>query len=396
MKKTDLSGIFIILTFICFFGFNSISITTKSNIYLYFVPILLLFLVNIGTILKYFKNGKIDKHILWYTLFSLYSVLSLLWTKDIKYSIRFLKILFFTFIFIISIYMYIDRKNKIFKLINYYTIGLYFMIIRLSLSESIIFNFNRAATFGNSIGIYKNEIAISLIYGIILLSYKYEKTKNKKIWISIFIFLYFMLLANSRKVIAFFILFFVFKILFSTKFTLNDIIKTIIGLILFGCVVSTFLYFNPYFYDRLSSALMTFSQQETFDNSAMERRYYRTTAKDLFWRNPLLGVGINGFATYLSTINYSHVAYSHSNYYELLSTLGIVGFFIYYSQYFKIFIKALSNSKYNKSVENIFVCSFIVTLLVIESTFVSYLYMNTQIIILIMYKFLTLKELDDD
>ena len=47
-------------------------------------------------------------------------------------------------------------------------------------------------------------------------------------------------------------------------------------------------------------------------------------------------------------INYSHIAYSHNNFTELLCTLGIIGFVIYYS-YWLILLYRLYIIKKNSS-----------------------------------------------
>lgn len=67
-----------------------------------------------------------------------------------------------------------------------------------------------------------------------------------------------------------------------------------------------------------------------------ERRFYIMKAKELFRDHWLFGYGSNAFMTYMSEINYSHVAYCHNNFWELLCTLGVVGFTLYYSMPFSI------------------------------------------------------------
>lgn len=66
------------------------------------------------------------------------------------------------------------------------------------------------------------------------------------------------------------------------------------------------------------------------DTSAEERAFYKQYAIDMFWDKPLLGWGSNGFVTQMRNIGYSHVAYSHCNYTELLANLGIIGFLLFY------------------------------------------------------------------
>lgn len=74
------------------------------------------------------------------------------------------------------------------------------------------------------------------------------------------------------------------------------------------------------------------------DTSAKERSFYKQYAIDMFWNKPLLGWGSNGFVTQMRNIGYSHVAYSHCNYTELLANLGIVGFILFYAYRIKTLV----------------------------------------------------------
>lgn len=64
--------------------------------------------------------------------------------------------------------------------------------------------------------------------------------------------------------------------------------------------------------------------------SIIERAYYRKTAIELFMHHPVMGIGFDGFREYMAMIKYSHVAYSHCNYTEILANGGILGFLLYY------------------------------------------------------------------
>ena len=74
----------------------------------------------------------------------------------------------------------------------------------------------------------------------------------------------------------------------------------------------------------------------------------------------------------MEKINYSHVAYCHNNQLELLSTLGIIGFIIYYSIYAMILIRSFKNLKKERNIDNILPFIFIITLIVFEYGIVSY------------------------
>lgn len=79
----------------------------------------------------------------------------------------------------------------------------------------------------------------------------------------------------------------------------------------------------------------------TVDGSTMERMYFMRSGWRLFKQHPVIGVGMNNFSAYLRTIGYRNAKYSHSGFVEILSTLGIVGFVLYYRIFFKTFVLCL-------------------------------------------------------
>ena len=72
------------------------------------------------------------------------------------------------------------------------------------------------------------------------------------------------------------------------------------------------------------------------DNSTAMRMVFISAAWKEFLKHPILGIGLDGFRY----INPYEFTYSHNNYVELLSELGVVGCFLYYS----IWIKLTKNS----------------------------------------------------
>lgn len=110
--------------------------------------------------------------------------------------------------------------------------------------------------------------------------------------------------------------------------------------------------------DRLTS--LTGSNK---DSSTDLREAYTNLAIEIWKSNPILGVGINNFAP-LNTIEKN--AYSHNNYVELLSGVGIVGFLLYYVPLFSLVIR-----KYKSDLLNL-LKALIVVLLFLEVGNVTY------------------------
>ncbi len=70
---------------------------------------------------------------------------------------------------------------------------------------------------------------------------------------------------------------------------------------------------------------------------------------NMFKEHPIIGSGGNSFITRMRLIGYTHIAYSHNNYTEMLCTLGIIGFIIYYSKWLLTLFKLLKINKKNKN-----------------------------------------------
>jgi len=292
--------------------------------------------------------------------------------------------------FIISLDYYIDNDmQKLKKIIILNTIALFVMIIRISINEPLLYSLKRVDYFGYSVGFYKNNLGFSLAFDFLLLFYLFIKEKKIK-YISIMVFLlYIILLSNSRKALIFPVLFIIFYLFFSMVKRNNLNIKkaTLLLSIFAGALILIILI--PELKERFISALQTFSKDDNVgDLSAIERRFYRYTAIDLFLKNPILGTGIYGFASYLVEINYSHIAYSHSNWLELLSTLGVIGYFLYYKFYLKLFTISYKN---HQTKYGLYVAIFILLLFAFEYVFVSYYILYVQVIVLLLFKIINIE-----
>lgn len=129
------------------------------------------------------------------------------------------------------------------------------------------------------------------------------------------------------------------------------------------------------------------------DFSMLERSYYREQAMNLFLENPIFGVGINGFRSYMQEIGYSHVTYSHCNYTELLANYGVVGFVLYYFYKVKLILSNISELRKHKLLP-VTLITFAIVLLILEYGFVAYYQIWVQFMWVVVFygmKFLYMK-----
>ncbi len=107
----------------------------------------------------------------------------------------------------------------------------------------------------------------------------------------------------------------------------------IVGIMLFA--MYQILRSVPVVYEALGRRVERLVQYMTGEGaggySELERQFYREYAYTMWLQKPVFGWGLNQFAAQMQAIGYSHVAYSHNNYCELLACLGLVGFVLYYA-----------------------------------------------------------------
>ena len=83
------------------------------------------------------------------------------------------------------------------------------------------------------------------------------------------------------------------------------------------------------------------------------------TAVSVWIENPIIGVGWENFALY-NDLN----LLAHNNYLELLASLGLIGFAVYYSNYIRLFWGSIRKN-YRKPINRL-MQSLIISLLIVE------------------------------
>ena len=388
--------ILIFLIFIIYYGHNylEIGISGVGEIKIYQIIILLLTVV---IMVKLLITKKVPtnnmRHFGWFFLFMLYTIFSLFWTIDTNYSISAIIQLAFDLLIIFDFTIYIRTQKDFQKVIFMYVLACIYMCLRL-----IIFETGSPGTsyFGNIVGLYFNSIAIALAFAILFSFYLFKKTK-KKYWILVIVLFYYIIfLTGSRKGLLMPVIFLGATLIFNTGRNINKIIKNMMILLTISIVCISVIVSNPKLNKRIGDLFYSFIGGDVEDISINEREYYRNTALQVFLDNPILGIGVNGFAGYMAKIGYNHVAYAHNNWVELLSTLGIVGFIIYYSQYYYIAKKSLKLLDSN-NIDTIIPLVVIVTLFIFEYGLVSYysFYVQIQIFFVYMFTYFNLQNYQD-
>lgn len=177
--------------------------------------------------------------------------------------------------------------------------------------------------FGRAAGMYKNPNALgfSMWYGIVIFSYFVGNTRQRMykllFIVAVLLCIWVMFSTGSRKNVLALLVFFTFLIYYlsKSKFRLS---------ILFFLLIGIFSY--QFFLDFLlkETAVGARLIEGTLERGAVHRTELVEEGLNLFFQYPIIGVGLGSFTSFSSS-----GLMAHNDYIEILSSTGIIGFFIY-------------------------------------------------------------------
>lgn len=319
---------------------------------------LYLFLIGIKILIN--KKIIINEYVKWFCIFFLYLACSCFWANNINdatvyFSNYFLRI----FVLIIGLSNTIKDKEDIDKILKIYIYSIIYMIIVLVIKTPT----RDWGTYriGQTIGLWKNSIGLYLAYAALFSIYFHttEKSKIKKvIWNLISILMIFLtIISGCRKALLMIPAGIIIYIFLKQKkqLSIKKLLKIMGAIVIIPVILYIsfkFIIKNDFLYnaigERVESGInVLFNDGE--EQSLGEREFYIKEATMLFVNNPILGYGSNGFVTHMREISYSHIAYCHNNFLEILSTLGIIGFIIYYYMQIKLIYMLFKHRMLNKN-----------------------------------------------
>lgn len=367
--------------------FFLISVTAfRLNVVVAFSAFILILIYAIFSDLKIEITGILK----WGIIFWGYYIFSILWSNNISDTLEYLPAIVYEIGILIFLPKLLKSKYDVSETIKILFYSLAFSaILTLVLTPISQFGTERMGTVLNlNANVFGFRMALGSLLSYYLLKSR-SKTNSKKdifnfIVLIIFFFLFSLLslYSGSKKALLFFVGgIVIYEFLISKGFK-----KLLKILVLCICIMSIFyvIFHNDRLYNvigfRIEKMLITITGNntvQTTDKSYLERQFYKDTAIQLFKKKPIFGNGGNSFVTYIRSIGYSHVAYSHNNYTELLCTLGIIGLIIYYSYWIKVFISLFwifknSSEKFDKRLSLLFLV-ILFMLLVLDYGCVSYI-----------------------
>ena len=160
------------------------------------------------------------------------------------------------------------------------------------------------------------------------------------------LFFGFVLILTSSRTSYVMVIIAVFMMILFERNSHHKVLKLSVALLAFA-VVFVIIFSSEKLYHaagaKIESAFRFYGNSET-ETSLRERTFFMKYALELFYKHPIIGVGSNNFGSYLNTV-FTRATYSHCNWLEQLSCLGILGFIAYYWFYVYLTVKSIKLMK---------------------------------------------------
>ena len=356
----------------------------------------ILFLIIFSAIegLKIIKKGKIVlcKPMIAYVLFTVFCFISSIWAINPVYSIsKSGRIAFGSVFLFLGFNYFLNTENGTKKLLyiimfsgivfafyilKYYGIGLYFrLLLKGRRVGSDIANVN-------AIGL---KTATSFIICIFL-----GLANKKKIYYLLSILPFIVSLGTGSKKILIMIVLGFFLLLNNEKGYIKNykqLIKFIITIVLIlgiAILIMKLQYFETIF-NRTKVMWNSFRNADYDSNSSTGlRKAFIEKGFKSFLEHPFTGIGIGNTSYITKEVRADYLGYLHNNYIELLASVGLIGFLLYYYNYYYIIKLYLKNRKEKKTYINL-VTILVVINLVVEVGYVSFSTIGVCLLLLFEY-----------
>lgn len=334
----------------------------------------------------------------WYALFTAYAALSGLWSSYFNadmasYLLRMVIII----AMITSISIYVDKPEDLERIIKLYILSIV-VIVFLEFASVPISDWSDGAMGSHFSGSNSNEVAFLVFCAELMAFYEFY-SKNKKGYILLVaLFLFFIILSSSRKALfasvagpVMFVLFSVYK---------KNYFFNILAVVAFATLVIFLIMTDENAYNAIGrrfTSMFEFwfeNRDHEVDNSLYMRSYYIDLAQRMFSESPILGKGLGNFAKIIDNVYMLDGVYSHNNFWQVLSELGLFGFIIYYSLYFITIVRLVRGAFIKKSRMNLLFLIFMVMLMVLEVGVVTYNSKMPHVVIAIAYAATYVGEMD--
>ncbi|MBP3442724.1 MAG: O-antigen ligase family protein [Clostridia bacterium] len=325
----------------------------------------------------------------WYMAFTAYSALSCLWSSylDANMASYFLRMVVIIAM-ITSVSIYIDTAEDLERLIKLYIFSM-LVIVMMELLTVPFSEWTAGGMGSHFSGSNSNGVAFLVFCAELMAFYEFYSKGKKSYIILVILFVFFIILSSSRKSMFAALagpMLFVLLMTYKKNYFFNILLVSGLAVLVVFYIMTDENAYNA-IGKRITSMLNFWfeNRHHKVDNSLYMRSYYIDLAKQMFAESPILGKGMGNFAKIIDNVYMLDGVYSHNNFWQILSELGLFGFVIYYSLYFVILVRLAKGAFINKSGTNMLFFTFMVLLLVLETGLVTYNSKMPHVVIAIAY-----------
>ena len=333
---------------------------------------------------------KWDKNYMrWCACFFIFCSCSIMWAIDRKLSMY---VLAANYVPVILTLLSVTMYAKSFKDVNtlmkvfYFACLLMFVFFASTVDLSDLEGSRLASNEGDDEIIWNpNYVAGDLVFAIYAGYFCFVKAKNVSFiiksvyWIATLIMFFIVLLSGSRASLLLLLMPASLYYLMNKRITFTTILllMSFVALLLFLVFSVPVLYSNIGI--RIEETLNIFTG-DTDGSEDTSRILLIVSGLTWFTEHPILGHGINNFRALSNQLfKLDHNFYAHNNYVELLVGVGLIGFLIYYTPIFKMFVNGV------KSKTSLIMKIFLFCVLFTDMFWVSYYNVTTQFILCILF-----------
>ena len=325
----------------------------------------------------------------WYMAFTAYSALSCLWSSylDANMASYFLRMVVIIAM-ITSVSIYVDTAEDLERLIKLYIFSM-LVIVMMELLTVPFSEWTAGGMGSHFSGSNSNGVAFLVFCAELMAFYEFYSKGKKSYIILVILFVFFIILSSSRKSMFAALagpMLFVLLMTYKKNYFFNILLVSGLAVLVVFYIMTDENAYNA-IGKRITSMLNFWfeNRHHKVDNSLYMRSYYIDLAKQMFAESPILGKGMGNFAKIIDNVYMLDGVYSHNNFWQILSELGLFGFVIYYSLYFVILVRLAKGAFINKSGTNMLFFTFMVLLLVLETGLVTYNSKMPHVVIAIAY-----------
>ncbi len=346
-----------------------------------------LFVASLFVLMEKSKNRITIPYIaIWYFTLILYGGLSGLWAQFFSsYNITFIIKLCIILCITTSVAIYVDTMEDLDRIMTLFVAGA--VIIALLEFTAVPSGGWKIGSVGSYFsGTNPNDITVWLDLASAIAFYRAYVKGDKKMYLAVVIIVIFCVFSSSRKGLLASIaapMMIVFLSIGKSNYWLRIIAAAMIGV-----GILTIIMENDTMYAAIGQrfeSMFDYFTGEGSDGSMILRERYIAAAKNMFRESPIIGKGMGNYSRILESEYYLGNFYSHNNYWQILSELGMVGFIIYFSMYVYCSVVFLRAYFVEKRKISVLFLTMMAMMIVLDTGIISYSTKYGQLNIAIIY-----------